>query len=322
MATDRTGSPLAQLREFLVQRFVGSRELEAFVEENFNELLADVNWETKLTRQARDLTTQLMNHGLLDQLWPALRAAREEFADEIDRLSALDWTTRTTRSGVRYESTGTSGGSSFESTMPGADVTRRMTATRRLLEQTLRRLGELLDQALEAYGTPFVVDDAVALDLPVELMLERLEIAATALELHDWGDYDDFSTVVALARELRTRAAIEPTVVLKAATIAAESHEKYAKHLRSAGELDEQDEAFAKLVESLTPYWQMKATYARYLTEQAEAEAQNAQRGRATASEATGLGGRPKLRREATTQTQRRKSMTRRRSSDGQLGAT
>jgi len=91
LATDPTNPPIGQLREFLVARFAASGDLEAFVSENFYDLSAEISWEASLTNQAREFTTLLMSHGRMDQLWPALHAARPELSVEIERLSKLDW---------------------------------------------------------------------------------------------------------------------------------------------------------------------------------------------------------------------------------------
>ena len=100
VATEPNGSPLSQLRNFLVERFVGGGELEGFVEENLIDLGPEVGWDGSLASQVRDLTTAIMNHGVLDELWPALRHARPELVAEIDRLAGLDWTTRVRFSGA------------------------------------------------------------------------------------------------------------------------------------------------------------------------------------------------------------------------------
>ena len=94
MATEPTSPPIGQLREFLVSGFAGGGDLEAFVSENFFDLSAEISWEASLTNQARELTTLLMSHGRLDQLWPALHAARPGLSQEIEHLSELDWSTR------------------------------------------------------------------------------------------------------------------------------------------------------------------------------------------------------------------------------------
>lgn len=93
MAT--SASPIAQLRDFIVDRFPDSGQLEGFVEDYFPGLGPHIAWEGTLANQARELTSALVSRGLLDQLWPALRSVRPVFAQDVDRLAGLDWTSRT-----------------------------------------------------------------------------------------------------------------------------------------------------------------------------------------------------------------------------------
>jgi len=90
-----SASPIAQLRDFIVDRFPDSGELEGFVEDYFPGLGPHIAWEGTLANQARELTSALVSRGLLDQLWPALRSVRPAFAQDVDRLAGLDWTSRT-----------------------------------------------------------------------------------------------------------------------------------------------------------------------------------------------------------------------------------
>lgn len=79
-----------QLRTFLIERFAEGNSLQRFVKDNFgDEVSGQVTWTASLTDQADTLIGVLLQQGLLEKLWPALRAERKLFVSEIQKLEQV-----------------------------------------------------------------------------------------------------------------------------------------------------------------------------------------------------------------------------------------
>jgi Trypsin-like peptidase domain len=74
---------------FLTERFAETGTLVRFVDHYFSQLRRELNLETSLGGQADSLIAVLIDHGLVDQIWDALRTEREQFTGEIDEMAKL-----------------------------------------------------------------------------------------------------------------------------------------------------------------------------------------------------------------------------------------
>jgi len=81
-------TPRVLLRTFLVNRFSEGDSLKRLVEDNFEQITADINWDASTTDRAESIVGTLSDRGLLPQLWPVLMREREAYADEIRTIQA------------------------------------------------------------------------------------------------------------------------------------------------------------------------------------------------------------------------------------------
>jgi hypothetical protein len=74
---------------FLTERFSEPGTLVRFVDHYFAQVGREVNLEGSLAAQADSLIAVLIDHGLVEQVWDALRTEREQFTAEIDEMAGL-----------------------------------------------------------------------------------------------------------------------------------------------------------------------------------------------------------------------------------------
>jgi hypothetical protein len=74
---------------FLTERFAETGTLIRFVDLYFSQLRREIKLETSLAEQADSLIGVLIDHGVVDQIWDALRIEREQFTAEIDDIAKL-----------------------------------------------------------------------------------------------------------------------------------------------------------------------------------------------------------------------------------------